>query len=86
MFQALLKIKDQNRIRIVNLEWFHNSEKLPIEINYVEVISFTATDKELDFIYENFEGVPIASKIPISVWKGEVARFLFDNICLIYKL
>lgn len=86
MFQAMLKIKDATqRQRVINLEWFINSEALPADINYIEILHFYASDAELKFVYDNFDNIPMPLKGTSCLWKGEFSRFLFDNICLLNK-
>ncbi len=45
-----------------------------------EVVSVEASDSELQFIMDSFDNIPFAPSISQNIWKGEFARFIYDNL------
>lgn len=64
------------------LEWQigNTSPSNQIDEEGVEIISIYADGKELEFIKDNFVNIPCRIGASTATWRGEFARFIYDNL------
>ena len=60
-------------------EW-HVGQKIPAIVS--DVVEVQADGDELKFILDNFYNIPALrpEAAPVQLWKGEFARFIYDNM------
>lgn len=63
-------------------ETWHVGESKTVFIRFKassEPLTISADGDELEYILSQFSNIPV-SKNPVIVWRGEVARFILDNL------
>lgn len=64
------------------LDW-HVGETAPkdvIDDESVQVLDIYADGEELEYIRDYFVGIPMKRRAHGVLWRGEFARFIFDNM------
>lgn len=60
--------------------WWVDSQKPWQNIDDITIIDISADGDELGFIRDTFKNIPDAHTKRVVVWKGEFARFIYDNL------
>lgn len=75
--RKMLFISDKNNKTIK--QWNAGTSWWGIEnIEDVEIVQ--ADGHELDYISTHFENLPIARNVRVQVWRGDMARFIAENL------
>lgn len=58
---------------------WHVGESLPYPRG-VTITEVQADGDELEYIFNNFRGLPLSNKKRVQTWRGDFAQFIADNL------